>query len=45
MDTMERYYIYKETHLNNQIDDKNTAKPNITFDTLVHENARARTTD
>jgi hypothetical protein len=29
MDTMERYYIYKETCLNNQINDKNTAKPNI----------------
>jgi hypothetical protein len=46
MDTMERSYIYKETQLNNQINDRNTAKPNIIFDTLVHENAsRARTTD
>jgi len=45
MDTMERYYIYKETHMNNQINDKNTVKPNIIFDTIVHENAsRARTT-
>jgi hypothetical protein len=46
MDTMERYYIYKEMQMNNQINDRNTAKPNIIFDTLVHENAsRARTTD
>jgi hypothetical protein len=46
MDTMERYYIYKETQLNNLINDRNTAKPNIIFDTLVHENpSRARTTD
>ena len=45
MDTMERYYICKETHMNNQINDKNTAKPNIIFDTIVHENpSRARTT-
>ena len=38
MDTMERYYIYKETYTNNQINDTNTAKPNIIFDTLVHKN-------
>jgi hypothetical protein len=45
MDTMARYYIYKETQLDNQINDRNTAKANIIFDTLVHENAsRARTT-
>jgi hypothetical protein len=46
MDTMERYYIYKETQLNNQINDKNITKPNIIFDTIVHENTnRARTTN
>jgi hypothetical protein len=46
MDTMEKYHIYKETQLNNQINDKNTAKPNIIFDKLVHENtSRVRTTD
>jgi hypothetical protein len=37
MDTMEIYYIHIETHMNNQINDKNTVKPNIIFDTLVHE--------
>ena len=45
MDTMERYYIYKETYMNNQINDKNTAKPNVIFETLVNENtSRARKT-
>jgi hypothetical protein len=37
MDTMERYYIYKETKNNNQINDKNTLKPNIIFETIVQE--------
>jgi hypothetical protein len=45
MVTMERYYIYKETCLNNQINDKNTAKPNIIFETLVHNTSRARITE
>jgi hypothetical protein len=46
MDTMERCHIYKETYMNNQISDKNTAKPNVVFETLVHENtSRARTTE
>ena len=46
MDTMERYFIYKETYMNNQINDKNTVKPNIIFKTLVHENtSRARTAE
>jgi hypothetical protein len=33
------FYIFKETHDNSQINDRNTAKPNIIFDTLVHEEA------
>jgi hypothetical protein len=37
MNTMENYYIYKETINNNQINDKNTVKPNIIFETIVHE--------
>jgi hypothetical protein len=46
MDTMERYYVYKETCLNNQINDKNTAKPNINFKTLIRNNTnRARITE
>jgi hypothetical protein len=39
MDTMERFYIYKETRDNNQMNDKNKAKPNIIFDTIVREEA------
>jgi hypothetical protein len=43
MDIMERYYIYKETYMKNQINDKNTAKPNVIFKILAHENTcRAR---
>jgi hypothetical protein len=45
MDTVEKYHIYKDTQLNNQINDKNTIKPNIIFDTVVQANAsRGRTT-
>ena len=46
MDTMEWCYIYKETYMSNQINDKNTAKPSVIFETLVNENtSRARTTE
>jgi hypothetical protein len=38
MDTIERFYIHKETHMNNQINDKNTVKPNFIFDMLIHKN-------
>jgi hypothetical protein len=38
MDKIERFYIHKETHLNNQINDKNTVKPNFIFDTIIHNN-------
>ena len=31
MDTLERYYIYKETKSNNQINDKLTVKHNAIF--------------
>jgi hypothetical protein len=45
IDTIERFHIYKETCKNNQINDKNTAKPNIIFETIVRENAnKAHTT-
>jgi hypothetical protein len=46
MDTREKYHIYKETQLNNQINDKNTIKLNIIFDTIVQANTnRVRTTN
>jgi len=35
MDTLERFCIFRETKLNNQINDKLTIKPNIIFDTIV----------
>jgi len=34
MDKVERFHIYKETRVNNQINDKNTAKQNIIFETI-----------
>ena len=33
MDTLERYYVYKETKSNNKIKDKLTVKPNAIFET------------
>jgi hypothetical protein len=39
MDTIEKYYIYKETKLNNQINDKITGQPNVIFETLVQQDA------
>ena len=37
MDAIEKYYIYRETKLNNQINDKLTVQPNIIFETLVQQ--------
>jgi hypothetical protein len=37
MDTIEKFYIDKETKNSNQINDKNTVKPNIIFDIVVRE--------
>jgi phosphopentomutase len=37
MDTMEKFHIYNETRKNNQINEKNTVKPNAIFDVLVRE--------
>jgi hypothetical protein len=39
MDTLERFHIYNVTHENIQINDKNTPKPNIIFDTIIREEA------
>jgi len=30
-----KFYIHKETSVNNQINDKCTIKPNVIFDTLI----------
>jgi hypothetical protein len=37
MDTLKRYYIFRQTKLNKQINDKLTVKSNIIFETIVHE--------
>jgi hypothetical protein len=45
LDTMERFYICKETRINNQINDKNTAETNLIFERIIWEdNSRAHTT-
>jgi hypothetical protein len=35
MDTIEKFYIFRETKFNNQINDILTVQPNIIFDTVV----------
>jgi len=41
MNAIEKYYIYRETKMNNQINDKLTVQPNATFETIVrHETHR-----
>jgi len=44
MDTIEKYYIYKETKNGNQINDKNTIKQNKIYDVVIQgEIDRSRT--
>ena len=45
MDTLEKFYIYKITCDNIQINDKNTSKPNAIFDTVIREEANRRLTN
>jgi hypothetical protein len=35
VNTLEKFYIYNETRINNQTNDKCTFKPNRIFDTLI----------
>jgi hypothetical protein len=37
MDTLEKFYIYRETEANNQINDKLTVQNNAIFETIVYE--------
>jgi len=37
MDTIEGFYIFRKTKLNNQINDRLTVKPNIIFNNIVQE--------
>ena len=36
MNTLENFYVYKETKANNQINDKGIFRHNIIFDTIIH---------
>jgi hypothetical protein len=38
MDTLEKFYLFRVTKLNNQINDKLTVKLNIIFETIVRHN-------
>ena len=44
MDTLEKYYIFRETKLNNQINNKLAIKRNIIFDTTVRYDHQQRAT-
>ena len=35
MDTLEKFYIFRETKINDQINDRMTVKSNIIFETIV----------
>jgi hypothetical protein len=37
MDTVERFYMCRETKINNQINERLTKKPNIIFETIVQK--------
>jgi hypothetical protein len=39
MNTLEKFHIYDETKLDNQITDTCTVKPNIIFDMIIQRNA------
>ena len=45
MDMLERFYIYKQTKSNNQINDKLTVKPSTIFETLIHKAPRTGHSD
>jgi hypothetical protein len=38
LDTLKKYYIYRETKYGNQINDKLTFQKNPTFETLIQHN-------
>jgi hypothetical protein len=44
LNTIEKFYIYRETRNNNQINDKCTVTPNIIFDTVILKEDRALVT-
>jgi hypothetical protein len=38
LNTIEKFYVYKETKNNSQINDRHTVTPNVIFDTILHKN-------
>jgi hypothetical protein len=40
MNKIEKCYIYRETKMNNQINDKLTVQPNAIFETIVQHESR-----
>jgi hypothetical protein len=38
LNTIEKFYIYKETKNNSQINDRHPVTPNVIFDTILREN-------
>jgi hypothetical protein len=45
MDTIEKFYIHNETHLNNEINDKDTVKFNAIYDVIVRQTSHRALTD
>jgi len=43
MDTIERFHIYEITRENIQINDKNTFKPNVIYDTVIRGENSSKT--
>jgi hypothetical protein len=39
LDTLEKFYIYNETRINNQINDIYSVKPNVISKTLILEDS------
>jgi hypothetical protein len=39
MNTLERFHIYNETNLDNQINDKGRVKQSIIFDTIIQRSS------
>jgi hypothetical protein len=37
MDTLDKYYIFRETKIDNQINDKLAVRPNVIFETIVQK--------
>jgi hypothetical protein len=43
MDTLERFHIFREAQIENQINDRLTVRPNIIFDVIMRNNPQRET--